>query len=110
MRFDGNGGLADNYEPNGFSGPVQDESFTEPPLRLHGAAQRYDANRENDDYSQAGALYRLLSAPERERLTSNIAAAMRGVSPEILRPNIENFLRCDPEYGRKIAEKVGIKL
>ncbi|HET9236994.1 MAG TPA: catalase [Oligoflexus sp.] len=110
MRFDNNGGRVDNYEPNGFNGPAQDESVTEPPLRIRGDAFRYDAHRENDDFTQAGNLYRILTGEERERLTDNIAAAMRGVPAEILRPNIEHFLRCDQDYGLKIAAKVGIKL
>jgi catalase len=110
MRFDMNGGRVDNYEPNGFNGPAQDESVSEPPLRIRGDAFRYDAHRENDDFTQAGNLYRILTVDERERLTDNIAAAMRGVPAEILRPNIEHFLRCDQGYGLKIAAKVGIKL
>jgi catalase len=110
MRFDSNGGRVDNYEPNGFNGPAQDESVTEPPLRIRGDAFRYDAHRENDDFTQAGNLYRILTVEERERLTDNIAAAMRGVPDAILRPNIEHFLRCDQDYGLKIAAKVRIKM
>ena len=108
MRFDGNNGRADNYEPNGFGGPVQDSSVSEPPLRLFGDAARWDAHKGNDDFKQAGDLYRLLSPEERERLTSNIAGAMRGVDKAILGPNIEHFKKCDPEYGRKVAEKAGL--
>lgn len=76
MRFDGNNGAADNYEPNGFGGPVQDESLTEPPLKISGDAARYDAHKGNDEYSQAGDLYRLMSKEERDRLTSVIAGTM----------------------------------
>jgi catalase len=108
MRFDGNSGRADNYGPNGFGGPAQDASYAEPPLRISGDAARYDAHKGNDDFSQAGALYRLLKPDERERLTSNIAGAMKGVAPEILIPNLKHFAQCDAEYGRKIAEKVGL--
>lgn len=110
MRFDGNNGAADNYEPNGFGGPVQDESLTEPPLKISGDAARYDAHKGNDEYSQAGDLYRLMSKEERDRLTSVIAGTMQGLPESILRPNIENFAKCDPEYGAEIARKVGLKL
>lgn len=109
MRFDGNG-VADNYEPNGFGGPAQDESFAEPPLRISGDAARYDAHKGNDEYTQAGDLYRLMSKEERDRLTSVIAGTMQGLPENILRPNIENFAKCDPEYGAEIARKVGLKL
>ncbi len=110
MRFDGNGGRNDNYEPNGISGPAQNESFAEPPLRIQGDALRYDAHRENDDFTQAGKLYRILTAAERERLIDNLAAAMQGVPHDILRPCIEHFMRCDQDYGLKIAAKVGLKV
>jgi len=110
MRFDGNNGAADNYEPNGFSGPVQDPSLAEPPLRITGDAARYDAHKENDEYTQAGDLYRLLNREERDRLTTVIAGTMQGLPESILRPNIENFAKCDSEYGAEIARKVGLKL
>ncbi|MNL22146.1 Catalase [compost metagenome] len=110
MRFDGNDGRADNYEPNGFGGPVQKRDFSEPPLAISGDADRYDSHAGNDDFTQAGDLYRLLSPAERDRLTSNIAGTMKGLPEEIVRPNIQNFAKCDPHYGSEIARKVGIKL
>jgi len=106
MRFDGNDGGRDNYEPNGFGGPVQDASVAEPPLRIAGDAARYDAHAGNDDFSQAGDLYRLMSPAERERLTSNIARTMRGLPDAIVAPNLAHFRQCDPEYGAKIAAKL----
>lgn len=110
MRFDGNSGKQDNYEPNGFGGPVQSTSFAEPAMKLEGTVDRHDAHKGNDDFTQAGDLYRLLSKEERDRLTTNIANAMKGVDKEILLPNIEHFMKCDLEYGQAIARKVGISL
>jgi catalase len=107
MRFDENG-AHDNYEPNGFGGPVQDESRMEPPLSLAGAATHYDQHKGNDDYSQAGDLYRLLKEDERDRLTSVIAGTMKGVPEAVLVPNLRHFYKCDAEYGSEIAKKVGI--
>jgi catalase len=109
LRFDDNG-ATDNYEPNGFDGPEQDASFAEPPLKLSGTAWRHDAHKGNDDYTQAGNLYRMLTPEQCEKLTSVIAGTMKGVPESILLPNLKNFAKCDPEYGQKIAEKVGIKL
>jgi catalase len=98
----------DNYEPNGFGGPVQDAKVAEPPLRISGDADRYNSHKDNDDYSQAGALYRMLSSEERERMTSIIAGTMKSVPKDIVKKNVEHFLKCDPEYGKKISEKVGL--
>ncbi len=109
MRFDGNIG-SDNYEPNGFGGPSQDENYTEPPLRISGSADRYDANKGNDDYSQAGDLYRLFSEVQKDQITSVIAGTMKGLSEQIVRPNIQSIAKCDSDYGKRIATKLAIKL
>ncbi len=110
MRFDGNSGRQDNYEPNSFGGPVQRPEFAEPPLKLEGDADRFNAHLGNDDFSQAGDLYRLLSPAERDRLTTNLANAMHGVPADIVRANIHHFYKCDPEYGQSLAQKTGVSL
>jgi catalase len=68
MRFDTNGSGSVNYEPNSFGGPVEDARFKEPPLSISGEADRYDHRLGNDDDTQAGNLYRLLPADEKQRL------------------------------------------
>jgi catalase len=79
MRFDDNGGTSVNYEPNSFGGAVEDPKYQEPPLKISGHADRFDHRQGNEDYIQAGELFRLLPADEQQRLFSNIAAAMQGV-------------------------------
>lgn len=105
FQYDGD---YDNYEPNGFNGPSQDESYAEPPLAIDGDASRYDSHAENDDFSQAGDLYRLMDTDARERLTSTVASTMKSIPKSLAVANIKHFYACDPEYGRKIAEKLGI--
>jgi catalase len=109
-RFDGNFGGAPNYQPNSFGGPVDDASYSEPPLRISGDADRYDHRAGNDDYGQAGELYRLMSGEERVRLVSNIVGAMTGVPRDIQLRQIAHFLRADPEFGAGVAAGLGIKL
>jgi len=108
MRFDDNGKGAVNYEPNSFGGPKQDPAAAEPPLPLHGAADRYDHRAGNDDYSQAGALFRLLDDGARARLMDNIAASMRSVPEAIQRRQIAHFAKADPAYGAGVAERLGL--
>ena len=108
MRVDGNGGSRPNYEPNSFSGPVQSAAATEPPLKISGAADRYDHRAGNDDYSQAGALFRLMSPPEQARLMDAIAGAMRPVPEFIQRRQIAHFAKADPAYGAGVAERLGL--
>ncbi len=108
MRFDGNGGGAVSYEPNSFDGPVEDPRFREPPLAIEGPADRWDHRAGNDDYGQAGALFRLMSAAQRERLMDTIAAAMQGVPEAIVARQLGHFRRADPAYGEGVARRLGV--
>ncbi|MEG0820238.1 MAG: catalase [Burkholderiaceae bacterium] len=87
------------YEPNSFKGPQQAPEFREPPLRICGDADRYNPREGNDDFSQPRALFRLFDAGQRQRLCSNIAAAMAGVPSEIVERQLALFDRVDPAYG-----------
>ncbi len=109
MRFDGNGGASVNYEPNSFGGPKEDARFKEPPLAIKGAADRYDHRVGNDDYTQAGNLFRLFSQAERDRLMDAIAGAMTGVPEFIQRRQIGHFAKADPAYGAGVAKRLGLK-
>ncbi|KAF0803746.1 catalase [Alcanivorax xiamenensis] len=108
MRFDGNGGGSVNYEPNSFGGPVEDPAFREPPLSISGDADRYDHREGNDDYSQAGDLFRLMTAEQQERLFGNVARAMDGVPEEIVRRQLDHFEKADPAYAAGVAKALGL--
>lgn len=95
------------YEPNSFGGPVPDPSVAEPPLRISGDADRYGAETD-DDYSQAGNLFRLFDEGQRQRLFSNIAAAMEGVPQEIVERQLKHFDAADPAYGAGVRAALGI--
>jgi catalase len=96
------------YEPNSFGGPVQDPSVKEPPLKIVGNADRYNHRDGNDDYRQAGDLFRLISAAQKERLFDNIKAAWDGVPTEIVKRQISLFYRADPDYGVGVATRMGL--
>ncbi|WP_259781155.1 catalase [Aestuariispira ectoiniformans] len=108
MRFDGNAGGAVNYEPNSFNGPAEDPHAKEPPLALSGAVDRYDHRAGNDDYTQAGNLFRLMSQEEKERLMDAIAGAMQGVPVDIQKRQIAHFEKADPAYGSGVAKRLGL--
>ena len=110
MRFDGNGGSGPNYEPNSMGGPVEDARFKEPPLVAEGAIDRYDHRDGNDDYTQAGNLYRLMTPDARDRLIQNIVASMSSVPSEIQQRQIAHFAKADPEYGQRVAEGLDLKV
>jgi len=108
MRHDDNGKGSVNYEPNSFGGPVEDPSVKEPPLAIAGDADRYDHRDGNDDFTQAGDLFRLLPADEQNRLMDAIAGAMQGVPQEIVTRQIGHFAKADPAYGAGVAKRMGM--
>jgi catalase len=110
MRFDNNGGGSVNYEPNGFGGPQECPAFSEPPLKISGDAARYNHRDGNDDYSQAGALFRLLGAEQQQRLFGNIARHMATVPREIQLRQICHFFRADPAYGAGVAAALNLDI
>lgn len=108
MRFFANNPNPDAYyEPNSFGGPVEDARYAEPPLKISGDAGRYDHRDGNDDYTQAGNLFRLLPADEKERLFRNIAEAMAGVPEFIVQRQLAHFAKADPAYGEGVARALG---
>ena len=105
MRFFENAKNPDAYyEPNSFHGAKENRDFAEPPLPLHGDADRYNHRDGNDDYTQAGNLFRLFDAGQRQRLFENIAAAMQSVPDAIKRRQIALFAKCDAAYGAGVAK------
>ena len=110
MRSDGNFGGAVNYEPNSFGGPKECPAFAEPPLRVSGDAARHNHRDDNDDYTQPGNLFRLMTPEARQRLFANIGRHMASVPPEIQLRQLCHFFRADPAYGMGVAQALGIDL
>jgi catalase len=111
MRFDGNGGARPNYEPNSYGeAPKQAPEYREPALALSGAADRYDQRRDDDYFSQAGDLFRLMDAEQKALLIGNIVGAMGSVTRDVQLRQIGHFLRADPAYGAGVAGGLGIEL
>jgi catalase len=110
MSFRGNGGRAKNYEPNSFDGPVQTNQPHYNGLASGGmsGATPNPSHAEDDDFVQAGALYRLMSADEQQRLVENIAGSLAQVSrDDIVARSIAHFRAADPSYGKRV--EAGVK-
>ena len=109
MRFDAPKRTNAYYEPNSFGGPVQDQRFAEPPLKISGDADRYNHRDGNDDYTQPGDLFRLMSPAQKQQLFSNIAGAMNGVPENIVRRQLGHFYKVDPAYADGVAKALNIE-
>ncbi|MDB6055000.1 MAG: catalase [Verrucomicrobiales bacterium] len=109
MRSDSPVGTNAYYEPNSFGGPQEHASFAEPPLAVSGDADRYNHRIDNDDFTQAGDLFRLMKPDEQVRLFKNIAAAMTGVPETIIQRQLVHFHKADPAYAAGVAREVGVE-
>ena len=110
MRFDNNGGGSVYYEPNSFNGPAETPENKLSPFAVSGLAEQVSYDQD-DHYTQAGDLYRLLSEDERTRLVNNIVNAMKPVALEEIKiRQIGHFYKADPEYGTRIAEGLGLEV
>ncbi|PJN87489.1 catalase KatA [Bacillus sp. mrc49] len=108
MRADDNGKGSVYYEPNSFGGPVESTENKVAPFDVTGQAAQVGHNSD-DHYTQAGDLYRLLSAEEKTRLVETIVGAMKPVElEEIKLRQIGHFYKADPEYGTRVAEGLGL--
>jgi catalase len=109
MRFDANGGRAKNYEPNGFDGPRQTGEPLYPGFAVAGVTGSHAPVRhaEDDDFVQAGMLYRVMGADERARLVESIAASLGRVArADIVERSVAHFRNADPEYGARVEAAV----
>lgn len=109
MRHDGNHGADPVYEPNSKGGPVEDRQYVEHASPMTGNATRTDTveRADDNDFVQAGNLYRLMGDDEKQRLIDNIVGAMQGVSDEIVDRQLRHFAAADPDYGARVAAGVG---
>jgi catalase len=110
MRVDGNYGGVLGYEPNSYGEWQEQPDFSEPPLSLEGAADHWNHREDDDYYSQPGLLFRLMSDEQKQVLFGNTARAIGDAPMEIKTRHIGNCLKADPDYGKGVAEAMGIPL
>lgn len=110
MVVDGNHGSSPNYEPNSVSGtPTQGPEFAQSAIYASGLSGRYEVPLTDDDFVQPGNLYRhVMSEAERQHLISNIYDHLKNARVEIQERMVKIFARCDIDYGRRIARKLGL--
>ncbi|MCJ7594982.1 MAG: catalase, partial [Desulfobacterales bacterium] len=84
MRVDINGEGGPNYWPNSFGGPEPDPKAQEPPFEVSGDAARHPDGHPNDDFVQAGNLYRkVMTDQDRKNLVGNIVGHLGGAQKRI---------------------------
>jgi catalase len=98
-----NGGAAPNYatvDAVGKGGTGMGHGEQE--LPLEGDAGRFDFRGQEDDYTQPGNLFRLMSLEEKQNLCDNLAGPLSQVTDDILARQLRQFDQADPGYGRGV--------
>ncbi|MFF5857339.1 catalase [Streptomyces sp. NPDC012751] len=109
MAVNGQGRDAKNYEPNSYDGPVETGRPLSAPLPVSGHTGNHEAplHTKDDDFFQAGELYRLMPEDAKSRLIANIAGGLSQVSRnDVIEKNLAHFHAADPEYGKRVEEAV----
>jgi catalase len=113
MRYRHNGNQP-VYAPNSYGGPQADpQAHPEPGWFVNGEITRsaYAPHPEDDDFGQAGTLYRkVLSDTDKDHLVNNIVGHMsQNVERFIQERAVNLWYRVDQELGTRIAKRLGLE-
>ncbi|MDH5362775.1 MAG: catalase, partial [Aigarchaeota archaeon] len=88
-----------------------DIQAAEPAFGVSGKAARQRYTHPNDDFVQAGDLYRIVMTDEgRDHLIGNIVSHLCNAKKEIQIRQTKIFYKADIDYGRRVAEGLGLDL
>jgi catalase len=105
MKTGDNGGRSKAYEPSSFDVPAPTRGDFNYGISLTGVSgpQEHPLHREDNDYVQGGALYRVMKADEQQRLIANLAGSLSSVSrQDIIDRSIGHFEKAAPELGVRL--------
>ena len=110
MRVDGNRGSELHYEPNSY-GDWQDSPELAEPVQAGGDVAMYDFRADDHDYyTQPGMLWRAMTPDQQLVLCENTARNMGDSTVQIKHRHVVNCYQADPDYGRGVAEALGIPI
>ena len=110
MRVDGNAGSENAYEPNSY-GNWQDSRELSEPVQAGGDVAMYDFREDDHNYyTQPGMLWRAMTPEQQLVLCENTARAMGDSTLQIKHRHIFNCYHADPDYGRGVAQALGIDI
>jgi catalase len=111
MRFDENGIEGPNYWPNSFGGPSPDPEINTPSVDISGMAARHSYELSDNDFIQAGNLYRrIMTDEDRDHLIKNIASHLGAAQKRIQLRQTALFYKADNEYGERVTKELDLDL
>ena len=99
-----------NYYPNSMQKVTFTRDAEAPPQEIYGEIKRHVVPIKDIDFVQAGDRYRAMDEGERTRLIDNICASLSQAEKRIQYRQTALFLKADPEYGKRIAEKLRLNI
>ncbi len=110
MRVDGNMGSELHYEPNSYGNWTDHRDLAEP-VQAGGDIYHYDFREDDHDYyTQPGMLFRNMSDQQKLVLFENTARNMGDSTLQIKHRHITRCYMADPEYGKGVAQALGINI
>ncbi len=99
-----------NFFPNDRTtdgAPAPSELPVEPPLPTEpeAAVGWYD-NREEDNFSQAGDLFHIMSDAQKQQLFDNIAGGLARATPSARQAMLSYFEKADPDYAAGVRDAI----
>jgi catalase len=78
------------------------------PLEQDAWLDIYD-NRDEDNYSQAGDLYRIMSEDQKQQLVNNIADGLSQATKDVQEAMFVQYDLADSDYGERVRKAVASK-
>ena len=105
MAYGDNSGNLPNYYPNSFGGPEPNPNASEPAFEVSGQDARQPYIHPNDDFFQAGELYRrVMTDEDRDHLIGNITTHLCNALKRIQKRQTAIFYKAETEYGTRVAK------
>jgi catalase len=101
------GGEVNFYPNDSADSPLPAPQYLEPPMPMEEEAwiARHDQDAE-DYYTQAGVLYRLMTAAQKGMLTTTIASGLSQASPSVQERMLSYIERADKDYAKMVKSKL----
>jgi len=97
-----------NYEPSLRAGLEEaDDSYVDYRPHIEGQLIKQPIDRTNN-FQQAGERYRTIEPWERDDLVFNLVGALSQCDRVIQERMVQHLSQCDEEFGRRVAEGIGI--
>ena len=105
-----NGGAAANYANVASNGTApKGFGYGDAGWVLSGDAARYDARGSEDDYTQAGNLFRLLPPQEKQNLFDNMSGPLSQTRAEIQTRMLGHLAAADPAYAAGVKAAIAAR-